>query len=208
MVVQDYNGATVIDATGEAIGTVERSYVDDTGAVRMVRVKLGRLFAKHRLVPVDAVGREDDTLRIPYLKQLVEDSPDVDADDSLEGEALERVRAYYAGTRERLLEERGPSAAEHPPAGADVPPAVVRDAVVPTREDAEEIAAIRDRGDTVEIPIVEEELVKRPVVKEVLRVRKQTVSEQQQVDEQLRTEDVELEREGDVEIRADRERGA
>jgi len=207
MVVQDYDGATVVDATGEAIGTVERSYVDDDGAVRMVRVKLGKLFAKHRLVPVDDVRRDDDTLRIPYAKQVVEDAPDVDVKDTLEGEGLEQVRAYYVGTQERLVEEHRPIVEERPPVVADVPAAVVRDASVPTGDDAGETARIRDRGDTIEIPIVEEELVKRPVVKEVLRVRKQTVSAQQQVSEELRKEDVEIEGDGDVEIRTEPERG-
>ncbi len=213
--VQDYNGTTVVDAAGEPIGTVERSYVDDAGTVRVVRVKLGKLFAKHRLVPVDAARRETDRLSIPYTKQMVEDSPDVDADNTLEPEGLERVRTYYAGSAprqssrapdEEQAEERNPVAEERRAVVREVPPASGRGAAVSTVDDAGEVGRIRDRGDVIEIPIVEEELVKRPVVKEILRVKKSTITEHQDVTEDLRKEEVEIDQEGDVAIRTDEQR--
>ena len=210
--VQDYDGAAVVDATGERIGTVERSYVDDGGTVRVIAVKLGRLFAKHRLVPIDDAKREDDAIRVPYTKEMVQDSPDVDADEDLEGEALARVRAYYAGTRERsrgdVEDERRsepptPAAERTEATVAEVRPGREGDASGATADDAEVVTGIRDRGDVIEIPIVEEELVKRPVVREVLRIRKSTIVERQDVDEELRKEDVEIDQEGDVDVQVD-----
>ncbi len=195
--VQDYDGATVIDAALEEIGTVERSYVDDTGRVRIVKVKLGKLFAKHRLVPVDDIEPHNDCLRVRYSKQMIEDAPDVDADDALEGEALARVRAYYGDSRERVQQDR---------AGVQEYEATVRDVSAGSAEDVEETSRVRDRGDVIEVPIVEEELVKRPVVKEILRIRKHTVTDQQQVEEELRREDVEIERDGDAEVRVEDQR--
>ena len=203
--VQDYNSAAVVDATGERIGTVERSYVDDAGTVRVVGIKMGTLRAKHRLVPVDAAVREKDELRIPYAKQTVEESPDVDVDDTLEGETLERVRAYYAGGRERVQQDQ-PTVQEREATVRDVGRTAARAVPDARAEDAQEMSRARDRGDVIEVPIVEEELVKRPVVREVLRVRKGTVTEHQQVNEELRREDVELEREGDVGLRGDEHR--
>ena len=218
--VQDYDGATVVDATGEEIGTVARSYVDDAGRVRMVSVKLGRLFAKHRLVPVDAAGHEDDRLRIPCTKQMVEDSPDVKVEETLEGEALARVRAYYAGTSERVQggaeaeaeaedgrrpEPSGPAVREREAAAPEGRRAEAGDASG-TADDVREMTRIRDRGDVIEVPIVREELVKRPVVKEVLRIRKDAATEQRQVDEELRREDVQVEREGDADVRVEDQR--
>src|SRR3712207_461885 len=44
--------------------------------------------------------QDDGTLHIPYPKHLVEDSPEVDADDDLAGEALECVRRHYATLRD------------------------------------------------------------------------------------------------------------
>jgi len=48
------------------------------------------------------------------------------------------------------------------------------------------------------VPIVEEELVKRPVVKEVLRIRKHSVSEGRTVSADVRKEEIEVDTEGDV----------
>ena len=216
--VQDYDGTAVVDATGEKIGTVERSYVDDSGAVRVVRLKIGMLRAKHRLVPVDEVQPEEDTLRVPYTKQVVEESPDVDVDDDLEGETLERVRAYYSGMQGRVpndtqtQEERRaqpddrPVVRERRATVRDVGQAEARDAAAVPADAGQEMRGVRDLGDVIEVPIVEEELVKRPVVKEVLRIRKHTVTDQQQVNEQLRREDVEVDREGDVDVRVEDQR--
>ena len=203
--VQDYDGTAVVDATGEKIGTVERSYVDDAGAVRVVSIKIGRLRAKHRLVPVDDLRPEEDALRVPYSKQVVEESPDVDVDDALEGETLERVRAYYAGGRERVEHDR-PAEQEREVAVRDIGEAGARDVAAAPAADEQEMRQVRDRGDVIEVPIVEEELVKRPVVKEVLRIRKDTVTDRQQVNEELRREDVQVEREGDADVRVEDQR--
>ena len=97
----DYTGAAVVDVAGEPVGTVARSYVDEAGAPRLVSVKLGKRFAKQRLVPVDVATLQDDTLSIPYTRQMVLAAPDVTAQDTLEGEPLARVRAYYGGAQER-----------------------------------------------------------------------------------------------------------
>ena len=212
--VQDYDGLTVVDATGEKIGTVERSYVDDAGRVRMVSVKLGRLFAKHRLVPVDDVEPDDDRLHVRYPKEMIEDAPDVDAQETLEDEAVARVRAYYAGTRgrvpgeaeaERRPEPAGPVVQEREAAIADSR-RVEAGAASGAVDDVQEMTRIRDRGDAIEVPIVEEELVKRPVVKEILRIRKDTVADQRLVTEELRKEDIEVEREGDVDVNVEEQR--
>jgi len=64
---------------------------------------------------------------------------------------------------------------------------------------------VRDLGDVIEVPVVEEEIVKRPVVKEVLRIRKSSTSEQQTVQDDVRKEDVEVISEGDVPVRGDSE---
>ncbi len=64
---------------------------------------------------------------------------------------------------------------------------------------------VRDLGDVIEVPIVEEEIVKRPVVKEVLRIRKSSTSEQQTVQGDVRKEHVEILSEGDVPVREDSE---
>ncbi len=96
--IQDYDGASVIDAAGHEIGPVERSYVDDRGVVRFVEVKIGRLLAKHRLVPVQGADKMTAGLKVAYTKKVIEDSPDASSmEDILTGDTLERMRRYYAG---------------------------------------------------------------------------------------------------------------
>ena len=96
--IQDYDGTSVIDAAGHEIGTVERSYVDDRGVVRFVEVKIGRLLAKHRLVPVQGADETAAGLNVAYTKKVIEESPDASSmEDILTGDTLERVRRYYAG---------------------------------------------------------------------------------------------------------------
>lgn len=60
-------------------------------------------------------------------------------------------------------------------------------------------------GDEIRIPLVEEELVieKRKVVREMLVIRKQRVTETRVVEEDLRKERVNVSREGDVSVRED-----
>ncbi len=77
-----------------------------------------------------------------------------------------------------------------------------------TRTQSQQLGAIRDLGDVIEIPIVEEELVvtKRLVVKEVLRIRKRWVTTQRTIESTLRKEDIEIVEEGDITVhRQDRQ---
>src|SRR5438874_9753361 len=95
--MQDYDGAEVVDAHGERIGTVERSYVDDSGTARFVAVTIGAFFPKHRLIPLDGAQFYSGTLTVPYTIEMIMESPDASsASDTLEGELLEQVQAYYA----------------------------------------------------------------------------------------------------------------
>lgn len=92
----DYDGAHVIDSEGEDIGTVERTFAGDRGDVQFVEVKLGSLFAKHRMVPAGDVDLQDDGLHVPYDKGVIVSSPDVsEIRDRLDGSALDTVRAFY-----------------------------------------------------------------------------------------------------------------
>lgn len=94
----DYDGAHVIDGSGEDIGTVERTYADGDGTVQFVEVKIGTLLAKHRMVPANAADLQDDGLHVPYAKEVILSSPDVsNVNDVLDGDVLGTVREYYAG---------------------------------------------------------------------------------------------------------------
>lgn len=98
--INDYDGTDVLDAAGEKVGTVEHSYDDEEGRVHLVEVQTGHLLHKHRLVPVDDSQQVAAGLQVPYTKETIMDSPDAkDVDGTLDGDALQQVRAYYAGTQ-------------------------------------------------------------------------------------------------------------
>src|SRR5947209_9466830 len=91
-----YDGADVIDASGDHVGKVGQTYVDDAGRPRYVSVKMDGLLPSHRLVPVDDAQLEDDGLHVSYVKDMIKESPSIHAGESLEGDALGKVRDYYA----------------------------------------------------------------------------------------------------------------
>jgi len=234
--IEDYDGTDVVDAAGERIGTVERSYVNDQGEVRFVEVKLRGLRAKHRLIPMDIIDRTDDALTVSFAKGVVEESPDASsARDTLEEGTLDQIRAYYESQRQGL----SPAVAE----AAAIPVSESKTDTTSATSSGQEKEGVgdkmrgaveqvraklpggsgadggqsqgdespqgqdrfqaRDLGDVIEVPIVEEEIVKRPVVKEVLRIRKSSTSEQQTVQDDVRKERVEVISEGDASVQGD-----
>jgi uncharacterized protein (TIGR02271 family) len=212
----DVTGATLYDVDGDEVGRVERVYPDETGTVRFVRVKMGTLLAKHRVVPIDGTQPRDGKLTAPYTKEVIENSPELSDDvDPLSGMVAEDLRAYYGsggGTTTTSVDNSPAAKPVHPSANAPVREESTRaaDDTVPLAQSGEalgeaegegDVGQVRDLGDVVEIPITEERLVKQPVVKEVVRVRKNTVSDTRKVSAELRKEDVEVKTEEDVRVR-------
>lgn len=194
--MQDFDGRELVTTDGTTVGTIERTYDDEGGTARFVEVTTGPFFArKHRLVPMDGAEVIDDSVRVPLTKATIEGSPDASSGgETLAGDLLDQVRAYYGGA----------AGVEGTGTRSTVPPDNDRGAVPvgdaddaaerseSTGEDLPRPGEIRDLGDVIEIPIVEEELVKRPVVREVLRVRKQAVPTTESVAADIRREDVEV----------------
>ena len=81
---------------------MERGYVDDRGAMRLVGVKTGKALAKYRLVAVEGARLENEELRAPYTKDTVRASSRAGLSDSFEDETLARVHACYADARLRV----------------------------------------------------------------------------------------------------------
>jgi hypothetical protein len=205
--MQTYDGAEVVDAQGEPVGAVERSYVDDSGTGELVEVAIGSFFPTYRLVPVADAQLSDGRLAVPYTKDMIVESPDASLTDAtVEGELLERVWAYYGPDRSSTAVAMAGSAVA---TGEDVTAAPAgragarEDTSEPVPDSALRIGEVRDRGDVIEIPIVEDEVevVRRPVVKEVLRVRKVQVTEQKTIDTTVRKERIEVAQDDDVVVR-------
>lgn len=206
----DYDGSDVIDATGERIGTVEKTYVDDKDVAKFVGIKMGGLISKHRLVPVDRAETTKGQVRVLYDKDTIAGSPDASLGETLEGNVLDKVRSYYAsrGTGRTGVsganKGRAAGGVQHedePGIGERIreklPGGTQSDDKALEASEAGMTGGIRDLGNVIEVPIVEEVTIKKPVVKEVLRIRKRQITEERTVGGEVRKEDVEITREGD-----------
>jgi hypothetical protein len=204
MTMQTYDGADVVDALGEPVGAVERSYVDESGTIRLVEVAIGLFFPTYRLIPVADAQLTDGRLAVPYTKDVIVESPDASpARATLEGALLERVWASYGSGPESTDVAMATSAVAPDEDAAAVPASragASDDTSEPAPDTAPRVGEVRDRGDVIEIPIVEDEVevVRRPVVKEVLRVRKDQVTEQQTIATTVRKERIEVAQDDEV----------
>lgn len=206
--MQDYDGAEVVDACGERIGIVERSYVDDTETTRFVAVAIGAFLPKHRLIPLDGAHIAAGTLTVPYTKDKIVQSPDASSvSDTLEGELLEQVQAYYA---------RGRESTDVATAGSTEQDVAVVSGEIVIPEPAPDLAGWagegRDRDDETAIPIIEEEraipIVEEEVVvvkRRVLRVRKGQVIEHETIPATVHKEPVEVVQDGDIVVRGEQD---
>jgi stress response protein YsnF len=201
----EYDGLSVLDSEGNSIGKVEETYIDTGNTPQFVSVRTGTLFHKHHLVPLDDAMITNDGLQLPYTKDQVEGGPQVNPDDSLEGDVLQRTRAYYTGaggvatempaaqapssSTDQVTTSSDSNASDTAPASrsSEVPLVASQDG-----RSLEELRKARDLGDVVEVPVVEERLVRQPVVREVVRVTKQSTTETQTVGADLRSEDVQV----------------
>lgn len=205
---EDYDGIEVVDGGGERIGKVERTYVDDSNAPRFVEVKFGTLLPKHRLIPTAEADLADDgLLHVPYSKDTIEASPDAPKSDIVEPAELNEINAYYSAGDGTEAEQTPTATAGSTPISADQGKTrAVEDSAPDHRfEVVDESggglrvgdqvpagmeAPIRNRGDTVEVPVLEEVLVKKTVVKDIIRVKKSDMIEYETVEGDVRKEDI------------------
>jgi len=210
----DFDGSTVFDGADEKVGTVERTYIDDSDTVRFVAVRTGTLFHKHRLIPTDTAEFREDGLHVPYAKEDIEDGPTIDdPEDTLEGDILSQTREYYGDTPVDGGVAEGDTAigansdAEVIPADtsarnvvdmADIPRVPAADGAT-----LESLSQVRDLGDVIEVPVVEERIVRQPIVREVVRVKKSHFTDTSTVAGEVRKESVDVDADEGVLARGD-----
>jgi uncharacterized protein (TIGR02271 family) len=93
--LDEMRGAPVYDNNGDKIGKVEEIYYDQqTRVPEWIGIGTGFFGTKRVLVPVKGAATHDDGLMVPYSKDQVNDSPDIDAEEiSQETEA--ELAAFY-----------------------------------------------------------------------------------------------------------------
>src|SRR5690242_8994374 len=75
-------GEPVYDSSGDKIGKVDEIFYDrQTNEAEWIGVGTGFFGSKRVLVPVRGASVADDGVTVPYAKDLVKDSPDIDGDE-------------------------------------------------------------------------------------------------------------------------------
>jgi uncharacterized protein (TIGR02271 family) len=95
-------GSKVFDQNGDKIGSVEEIFQDyETREPEWIGIGTGMLGTKRVLVPVQGADLRDDGVYVPYTKDQVKDSPDIDADEIDETTEQELSRHYGLNYSER-----------------------------------------------------------------------------------------------------------
>jgi uncharacterized protein (TIGR02271 family) len=217
--VRSWQGATMVDREGDRVGAIEAIYLDDqTGQPEWALVNTGLFGTRASFVPIAQATAHGDQVQVPFEKQLVKDAPNLDPDGHLsETEEQELWRHYgleYASgdamTRSEEELRVGTQTRERGRArlrkyvvteAQQVTVPVQREEVRVEREPITDanLGAATD-GPAIseeehEVTLREEEVVvdKRAVPKERVRLGTETVTDQRQVAEEVRKEQIEVE---------------
>lgn len=92
----ELNGATIVDTTGNKVGSVHEIYLDnDTEQPEWALVHTGLFGARSSFVPLAEATVEGDTIRVPYAKDQIKDAPNLDAGGELTQSSEAELYAYY-----------------------------------------------------------------------------------------------------------------
>lgn len=88
--------ATVLDETGDTVGSVGQVYLDDqSDSPTWTTVKTGLFGTRETFVPLQGASMEGDDIRVPYSKDFIKDAPNVDADGHITPAEEEELYRYY-----------------------------------------------------------------------------------------------------------------
>lgn len=227
--IQEAHGAGVYDSQGKKIGAVEEIFYDtQNNRPEWVGIGTGFFGTKRVLVPLHSAELRSDGLYVPYSKDHVKDSPDIDSDEISE-QTEHDLYAYYdlsarapakgkqkgkdteQVTRSEEELQVGKRAVE---AGSvrlrkwvetepvDVDVELRRETARVTREQVDEPVDFAElTEEEIEVPLRGEEAVaqKRAVARERVSVEKGVETQTETISDDVRKERVEVE--GDVDKR-------
>ena len=193
--VRRWQGATLVDADGDRVGTIDAIYVDDqSGEPEWALVNTGLFGTKSSFVPLAQASASGDHVQVPYEKQLVKDAPRIDTDQHLSEAEEQRLWTHY-GLDDGTGSATGTTAGYTDAADRDgdgiydqvQDTAVGRDTSGPTTDDAmtrseEELRVgtqTRERGRARlrKYVVTEEQQVTVPVQREEVRVEREPITD-------------------------------
>ena len=91
-----YAGRTAVDPQGNKIGTVGEVYLNDqTGQPDWITVNTGLFGMKENFAPLAGSSFNGDDLVLPFGKDVVKDSPDINDSSHLDVDEQQSLYAYY-----------------------------------------------------------------------------------------------------------------
>ena len=94
--VRSWQGATMVDADGDKVGTIESIYLDDqTGEPEWALVNTGLFGTKSSFVPLAQATSSGDQVQVPYDKQLIKAAPKMDPDQHLSEAEEQQLWRHY-----------------------------------------------------------------------------------------------------------------
>ena len=124
--LQSARGQTIYGADGDKIGSLEELFVDEqTGKPEWLGVGTGMLGTKRVLVPITGMTPSDGGFRVPYSKDQVKETPDID-DDEISQETEAQLYAHYGLDYSEDRSDTGLPAGGRPQATTSEDAAVVR----------------------------------------------------------------------------------
>ena len=93
--LSETRGTDVVDAQGTKIGTVEEIFYDEqTGQPEWIGIGTGFFGTKRVLVPIQGANFGGDGVQVPYSKDQVSGSPDIDG-DFVDQDTERELYSYY-----------------------------------------------------------------------------------------------------------------
>jgi len=190
--LSELRGSAVYDQSGSKIGSVEEVFYDaDTQQPEWIGIGTGFFGMKRALVPVAGASVTADGISVPYPKDMVKDTPDIDGDEISEDTERQLYSHYglpYSDSRsDTTLADAGPSMGT----------ADMATSTGSVDMDTSQATMDVDRTDDATITRSEEELAvgKRRVETGRLRVRKWVETEPVQAEVTLERETAHIVRE-------------
>jgi uncharacterized protein (TIGR02271 family) len=104
-----YLDYTVIDRSGDKVGSVDAIWEDRTGQPAYIAVKTGWLgLGKAHVVPAHGadVSHETRKIRLPYTSETIKNAPSFEAQADIDDAAERRIAEYYSQHRSSWTAER------------------------------------------------------------------------------------------------------
>jgi hypothetical protein len=91
-----WSGRTMVDVSGDKIGTISDIYVEDEADEPVFAlVDTGLFGTQSTFVPLEGAERRNEEVSVPYQKERVKDAPRAGRDDALTPEQEAELYTYY-----------------------------------------------------------------------------------------------------------------